>query len=65
MKKFIEKIRTFILLALPMGLYVHILKKHPKACERLQTYAGIVGNNPISYVVYNDVILIDLSNMSI
>lgn len=57
------KIKTFILLCLPLGLYIWILKKHSP--DRLQNYSGILGNNPRSYIVYHDVVLVDLSDMVI
>lgn len=65
MKKLMENIWTFILMSLPIGLYIWILRKHPKACERLQNYAGIIGNNPMSYGVYHGIVLVDLNNLQI
>lgn len=62
-KKINLKIKTFILLCLPLGLYIWILKNFTDT--RLTNYSGILGTDPISYIVYNDVVLVDLSKMKI
>lgn len=56
-------IKTNILMMLPMGLYIWILKKKIKT--RLQNYSGVLGTNPISYPVYNGVVLVDLNQLQI
>ena len=61
--KFKLDVKTFLLMCLPMGFYIWILKN--KTTTRLTNYAGILGTNPVSYPVFNSVVLVDLSKLSI
>lgn len=63
MKKIWLKFYTFVLLCLPLGIYIFILKKCVNT--RLKDYSGVVGNNPICYPVFYDTVLIDLSRLKI
>ena len=63
MKKLLLHIKTFILLMLPLGLYILVLKKLTP--NRLTDYAGIIGSDPKACVVYHDIVLVDLSQMKI
>lgn len=61
--KFILKIKTTLLLMLPLGFYIFILRKFTKT--RMTNYVGILGKDPVAYVVYNDVIMVDLNQLQI
>ena len=63
MKKIFLKIKTFILMLLPIGLYVYALRKHTDT--RLTNYSGIIGRDPKAYLVYHDIVLVDLNDMII
>jgi hypothetical protein len=62
MKKILLKIKTFILLCLPLGLYLWILK-HTNT--RMQEYHSDMGNNPVAFLVYHDTLLVDMGRLSI
>ena len=61
--KFKIDLKTNLLMMLPMGLYIWILKTKTK--NRMKDYVGVLGNNPIAYPVHYGVILVDLNNMQL
>lgn len=63
MRKILLLLKTILLMILPLGLYILILKKFTKG--RLTNYAGIIGKDPIAYPVFYGVVLVDLNNMQI
>jgi len=56
-------IKTFILMCLPLCFYIWMLRKVSNT--RLNNYAGIVGDNPMSLIVYNGIVMIDLENLQV
>lgn len=63
MKKLILKIKTFILMMIPIGIYIYILRKGTDT--RLTNYAGIIGQDPKAYIVYHGIVLVDLNDMKV
>ena len=57
------KVKTNILLMLPLGFYIWVLQN--KTTSRMTDYTSVLGTDPISYKVYHGVILIDLNKMVI
>ena len=47
MNKLFLKLKTFVLMCMPLGFYIWILKNFTDT--RLQNYSGILGTNPIAY----------------
>jgi len=63
MNKLFLKLKTFVLMCMPLGLYIWILKNFTDT--RLQNYSGILGTNPIAYPVFHNVVIVDLSRLQI
>lgn len=62
-RRFWLKVKTAILLCLPLCFYIWMLRK--VSDYRLQDYAGLVGENPKSLIVYNGIVMCDLDDMQI
>ena len=63
LKNFLLKLKTFILLCMPLCFYIWLLRK--VSTDRLQDYAGILGDNPKSLIVYHGVVIVDMNDFQI
>lgn len=63
LRSILLKLKTFILLCMPLCFYIWLLRK--VSTDRLTDYAGIIGDNPKSLIVYHGVVLVDLHDMQL
>lgn len=62
-KSLFVKIKTMILMLLPLGFYIFVLKKISNT--RLSDYSGVLGTDPKSVIVADGVVMLDLNDMVI
>ena len=63
LKDFSLKLKTAILLMMPLCFYIWMLRH--ASDTRLQNYSGILGDNPKSLIVFHGVVLVDLHDLQI